>query len=345
MVMKKAFYTVVVITILALSLIPACTAAVPDTTPAPQKITLNFVDQWKLDHFVVKNVMEVFAEIEKRSKGRLEIIRTGGAEIIPAADQLTACGKGSIDMVVGATTYFAGVVPEAAILGLPVVPWNFNTEFKLSYAVGDDLDKIFQKKVNVKCLLSSYCPCGMYIFTNTKEVTSVADMKGLKIRTIGGLDSLLLDALGAVPTRVASAEVYSAAERGIIDGGSRPTAAVIDWKEYEVWKYMVKTPLSFQPLCQFFINLDTWNKLPSDIQKLLIDTPLAISPSWLKYYEDTENAAIAALAAKGVKVVDLKPDEIKKWQSIPVPVAEAYFLKQNPENGQLLLDELKTAAK
>jgi hypothetical protein len=91
---RKAVY--IVLAVWLLSWMPAY--GVASSTAAPgKKITLKFVDQWKQDHHVVGKSIELFNEIGKRSKERLEIIRVGGPEVIPAAEQLTYCGKGAVD--------------------------------------------------------------------------------------------------------------------------------------------------------------------------------------------------------------------------------------------------------
>ncbi len=340
---RKALY--LVLAVLLLSSISAYGASSPAPQPA-KKITLKFVDQWKPDQYCVAKGLELFNEIGKRSKGRLEIIRAGGPEVIPAADQLTYCGKGAVDLLIGGSaSYYKGLVPEAQILGLPVVPWNFDNVAKLTAAVTDSLDKIYEKKTNTRSLALDFGSCNIWVFTKTKMVNSIDGMKGLKIRSPGGLESLLLEALGSAATRIASSEIYTSAERGIIDGASRPAQAVLDWREYEVWKYIITTPLCFMMTGSILVNVDSFNKLPNDLQRLMLDTIREQQGDYLKHFKDLEMKAISQMAGKGTKVVDLKPEDAAKWHGIAAPVAEKYFLKECPDNGKMLLDKLKAAAK
>jgi TRAP-type transport system periplasmic protein len=335
---KKGILIVALLGILAFGLMPAY-------AQAPGKITLKFVDAYKADQYTVVKFLDFFNEIGKRSNGRLEIIRAGGPEVIPMQDQLTACGKGAIDIVLANPNYYAGVVPEGLILGLPAVFWDFSNALKYTNGVIDDLDKIYRKKTNVMIVPGSYSIGGIYILTKSKAVTSAADMKGMKIRTYGGYDAILLDAFGAAATRVAPAEIYTAAERGVIDGASRPAQSVIDWREYEVWKYFTKTPSSFMIAGLVAMNVDRFNKLPADLQTLMMDMCRESGPAIGKYFENKENEAIAFLASKGVQMVDLKPGEKAQWESIPAAAVEQYYLKQAGEGGKALLDKLKAIAK
>jgi TRAP-type C4-dicarboxylate transport system substrate-binding protein len=336
---RKTVHIVVVLAVLSLSLIPVYATAA-------EKITLKFVDPWKPTQYTVLKYVELFKEIGRRSQGRLEIIRAGGSEIIPGRDQLTVCGKGGIDLIVANPNYFAGVVPEGIILGLPVVDWDFQNLLKLTDGVADDLAEIYLKKANVRVVSGFLSAGGMYILSKTRPVSSVDDLKGLKVRTYGGYDAKVLEALGATPTRVASPEIYTAAERGTIDGGGRPAQAVLDWREYEVWKYMTKTPYSYYVAGLIMFNVDIFNKLPGDLQKLIVDTCKELGPEVNKYFERQENESLAELASKGLQLVDLKPGELTKWQSIPRPVAEDYFLGRcGSDDCKRLLEKVKAAAK
>jgi TRAP-type C4-dicarboxylate transport system substrate-binding protein len=336
--MRKSAYIIVGVAVVLFSLMPVYGAA-------PAKITLKFVDAYKPDHFGTLRYMQLFNEIGKRSNGRLEIIRAGGTEMIPMQDQLTICGKGGIDLLNVNPNYYSGIVPEGIVLGLPAVSWDFRNSVNLINTVIDDLDKLYRKKANVCIMPGSYTVTGIYILTKNKPVTGADDMKGLKIRTYGGYDEVLLNAFGAAAVRVDPAEIYTAAERGVIDGASRPAQSVIDWREYEVWKYLTKTPSSFMIAGLISVNVDTFNKLPADLQKIIVDTFKEETPNVLKYFEDKEKEAIAFVANKGIKMVDLKPGELAKWQSVPATASEQYFIKKCPESGKPLLDKLRAAAK
>ena len=311
----------------------------------PKKITLKFVDQWKPDQWIVVRAMKLFNEISQRSNGRLEIMRAGGPEVIPPREQLNYCGKGAIDIVLAPASYYKGVIPESVILGLPVVDWNFDNVLKLTHAITPDLDRIYQKKTNTRSLMFAFSPGNIYVVTKAKALHTIDDMKGLKIRSPGGLEDLLLKEFGSAPTKIASSEIYTAAERGTIDGAVRPAQAVLDWREYEVWRYLLSRPLCFMMMGSIMINNDSFNKIPADLQKLMFDTIKERENDSLAYFRDLDSKAIHEISSKGVKVADLNPGEVAKWQSTGVRVAEKYFLEQCPENGKLLVDELKAAAK
>ena len=359
----RLFVGLLIVSLLAAPLISACSqpaptqapkpaaspttspaaAPKPSPTPSAAPIVLKAVDGWKPDYFVTLKFREMADQINKKAAGQMEIKYVGGPEVIAANDQMTACGAGTIDMFVSAHVYYSGLVPESAILGLPVVVWDFNNAAKLLMALKDDLDKIYQEKAKVKYMMT-LSPMKMGIFTSKKPVASVDDMKGLLIRTMGGWDAAALKSLGAAPTNVASTEIYTAAQRGTIDGGSRPITAIEEWKEQEVWKNMTTTPIGFLLGGNWWINLATYNKLPPNLQKLLDDTAAEQQPLMVKYFDGEDQARIKRLAGFGVNMVDLKSGEADKWNNTLAAAANNYFMGVAPARGQALIDKLKAAA-
>ena len=240
------------------------------------------------------------------------------------------------------SAYFSGIVLEVGIIGLNVAVWHYNNYPTLRDAIRPGLNKIMEEKTNTT-YLTFFTPHPMAIFTAKVPVRKVDDLKGLKIRSPGGMGAALVEAVGAAVTKIPSPEIYTAAERGVIDGAVRPRPAVIDYKEDEVWNYMMFTYLNFNP-SDTFINLDTFNKLPANLRKLLVDTAEEWNRDMVKFYMDSEDEAIKALASKGVEMVDLEPAEVTKWNALLADASERYFLKVAPEHGPELIKTLKSAA-
>jgi len=98
---------------------------------------------------------------------------------------------------------------------------------------------------------------------------SIADIKGKKIGATG-MNANLMKALGAVPVVVAATETYSALERKTIDGAmANPTyGATYKWEAVcpYYYNYLFGCGLPFVA-----INIDSWNKIPADIQQMFSD--------------------------------------------------------------------------
>jgi TRAP-type C4-dicarboxylate transport system substrate-binding protein len=363
---KRVFAGLLVLSLLAMALGGACAKpaptpapspkpAAPPTAPAPspaapapsptpaQKITLSAVGPWKADHKLILLFKELLTDVNKRAAGQLEIQYKGGPELIAANDQLTACGEGRVNMFYAPVSYYQGIVPEYGIMGLNVVDWTYENHPKLRESFKEDIIKITEKKTGTT-LLAQFHPLPLWLFTTKKPIKKVADLKGLKIRTAGGWDAAALQALGTAPVNIASGEIYTSAMQGVIDGGSRPIDSMVDWKEYEVFKYMVSIPIYFNSGGNLWMNLDSYKKLPDGLKKILLDAVTEWDLKAVKQYRINEQESLKFIQAQGVQVVDLDPGEADKWKSTLAAAAEPYFLKVSPEYGQMLINKLKAAA-
>ena len=99
-------------------------------------------------------------------------------------------------------------------------------------------------------------------------IRKVADLKGMKVR-VPGTEAPHVKAMGGVPVSVPGPEVYLALERGIIDADFHPWETAYSYKWYEVAKYHIKADLYIAGVFICAMNLNTWNKLPADVQKVI----------------------------------------------------------------------------
>ena len=106
------------------------------------------------------------------------------------------------------------------------------------------------------------------LFLRNKKVTKLEDMAGLKIESVAGPPTALVEALKAVPIAVRTPDLYMALNAGQIDGMFSGPDSTASYKRYEPCKYQVKIP-GFAGAWVALMNMNTWNKLPPDIQKII----------------------------------------------------------------------------
>lgn len=124
-------------------------------------------------------------------------------------------------------------------------------------------DKRLQEKFKAKAL--TLWPFGPQVFYCNKPIKSIADFKGLKIRSFTPTMSAMLQNLGATPVTLAFSEVYSALGNGVVDCGVTSANSGNSGKWPEVTQYFY--PLSVSGSVQgHFVNLEFWNKLKPEQQ-------------------------------------------------------------------------------
>jgi tripartite ATP-independent transporter DctP family solute receptor len=145
------------------------------------------------------------------------------------------------------------------------------------------------------------------ITTSTKPITEPADLRGLKIRVpVSALWTSLFKSLGAAPTGINFAEVYSALQTKVVDGQENPPAIISAAKLYEVQKYCSLTNHMWDGWW-FLVNRRAWSQVPPDIQETV---SRIINATALAEREDVarqNEALLGDLAAKGLVFNDVDP--------------------------------------
>jgi len=289
-------------------------------------------------------------QLEKASKGQIEIERYFGGTLVKGMDAWNAAKTGVADMAWCAMGYWPGMAPLTEIMQLPFIP------FKDAQQASGILRKLynkfpeFQKEYEDVHVLVNYT-AGLYrLLTTKKQIKTLEDLKGLKIRALGGPQTDAMKALGAVPTLVPFPEVYLAMQKGVLDGTLTPIGACEIFNFHEVGKYMTHVIIATAPFA-IIMNKDKWNSLPPDVQEGINKECDYCMCRWLgRHYsdalDDEGNKEIAEYAKKtGHELVNytLPPEELARWQKIGGrPLWDAWVKRVSAKGlpGQAVLDEL-----
>jgi TRAP-type C4-dicarboxylate transport system substrate-binding protein len=288
--------------------------------------------------------------LEAATGNQIKIERYFGETLVKGMDAWNATKTGVADMGWCAMGYWPGMAPLTEIMQLPFIP------FKSAEQASGILRKLynkfpeFQKEYQDVHVLVNYT-AGLYrLLTTKKQIKTLEDMKGLKIRALGGPQTDGMKALGAVPTLVPFPETYLAMQKGVLDGTLTPIGACEIFNFHEVGNYMTDVIIATAPFA-IIMNKDKWNSLGPDIQKAIDSECGYDACRWLgKNYsdalDDAGNKEIAEYEAKtGHKLVHytLPPDELARWQEVGgKPLWDAYVKKVTAKGlpGQAVLDEL-----
>jgi TRAP-type C4-dicarboxylate transport system substrate-binding protein len=154
-------------------------------------------------------------------------------------------------------------------------------------------------------------------------VTKLEDMKGRKIGGSGRNIPVYIKATGAIPVSNVVAEKYEMLQRGVTEGEVMSFFMMTDYKIYEVVKYLYSVSVNRAVTNAFCIHKDSWNAIPEDIQKIMLEEAVAtekwecqMEPQWME-----EN--FKKWRDAGVKIGTLPREEVVKW---------AELIKDHPQN-------------
>lgn len=173
-----------------------------------------------------------------------------------------------------------------------------------------------------------------------KQITKVADMKGMKIRVSNDpIMQAMVQALGATPSPVSMAEIYTSLQNGTIDGAEQPTANYYSNKFQEVGPNFILDGHTLGAI-EVVVDDDSWNtKLTANQQQVLLDAGKVASEYCHKISEQKENETLEKLKAEGCVITEV-PDKTE-WQNACKPIADKYATGDLADTYQKILDLAK----
>jgi len=162
-----------------------------------------------------------------------------------------------------------------------------------------------------------------------KPVANINDIKGLKIRTGGGVAEAVANAIGASAFVKPAPESYELLKSGVADGVFFPLESVVSFKLDTVLEQATLFPGGmYSSAFGFFMNEDKWNKLPKADQ----DAILKLSGEHLarlagQSWDDADKRGLEALQKSGVKIVHANPAFVAEVQKRSAPIVDDWITK------------------
>ena len=246
-----------------------------------QETTLRVVSAFAENTTYVKNLLPMVQRLNAEGKGSLQLNFIGGPKAMPPFEVGNAVRTGVVDMAMTTGAFYTNIMPEADALKLTQLP---GPELRKNGAI-DLVNRIWNEKANMQYLgrVIDYTPFHLYL---TKKIDK-ADLTGLKLR-ITPVYREFFQALGATVVQTPPGEVYTALERGVVDGYGWPINGIFDFNWHEKTKFRVD-PGFYSAEVSLVMNLDKWKALNAKQRELLMKHVIALenaNDSWKKVNED-----------------------------------------------------------
>ncbi len=285
---------------------------------ASKQIVIRYAGGMSLQHHITKT-MEYFAKlVEERTGGQVKIELYTAATLFSHKDLPMAVATGAVDFAELDSSMMGGL-SEAA--GVSTMSFLFR-DWKHTLQIHNDAQKLVDEELQAQgTRLIFWMPYGKDIapLTVKKQINSLEDLKGLKIRGIGEISSRWLEASGASSTYIASPEVYQALATQAIDGAMSGWGTYYDRKWYEAGKYILGETFNY---CMFVTvaNLKKWNELPKEVQDIIMQAGEEAQNWDASVVEQKDEEYIAQLKGKGIVINQLSDSERERWRNLMKPI-------------------------
>jgi TRAP-type C4-dicarboxylate transport system substrate-binding protein len=289
---------------------------------AAQETTLRLVSAFAENGIYVQRLQPWIQKFNAEGKGVLQLNFIGGPKAIPTFEVGNAVKTGVVDMALATGAFYTNVMPEADFLKLTrvsIAEQRRNGAF-------DAINKVWNEKANMQYLARMVEDQPFHIYTNKK--IDKPDLSGLKIR-ITPVYRDFFQALNANVVTTAPGEVYTALERGVVDGYGWPIGGIFDLNWQEKTKYRID-PGFYDAEVSLIMNLPAYRRLTQAQRDYLQRQLLALEAEngfWSRY--TTEEVARQQKA--GIETIKFDAATSRAFVEKAYGVGWASAEKQSPE--------------
>ncbi|HKX40532.1 MAG TPA: TRAP transporter substrate-binding protein [Burkholderiaceae bacterium] len=267
-------------------------------------------------------VMHMSEDLSKATGGKDSIKIFADSALGSEKDTVEQVKIGALDMVRVSSASFHGIVPESVIPSLPFLFRDIEHFRKTMYGPqGDKILAAFDKAGFIGLALYESGARSVYA---KKPIKSLADMKGVKIRVQpSDLMVSLVGAMGASPTPMPFAEVYTGLKTGLLDAAENNYPSYDEAKHYESAPVYSETMHVMTPEVLVF-SKKVWDTLSKDEQAAIRKAAKDSVPYYVKLWEPKEKDAKAAVIKGGAKVVSASEIDRKGFVEAEKPVWDKF---------------------
>lgn len=261
--------------------------------------------------------------VEEKTNGSIEVEVFPDSQLGGERDIIEGIQLGTIEGGPIGSAVMANFVPSFNLWSLPFIfPTREDSHRILDGPLGEATLKDLE---DIGIIGFGFWESGIRNLTNNEEeIVSPDQLKGLKIRTLENEIQLdLWTELGASPTPMAFAELFSALQQGVVDGQENPYSVIAAANFYEVQKYITETEhlIGVNP---FLVNKEWYESLTEEEQTAIKEAALE-ARDFQREEKAKEDAEFKAqLIEEGMEIRELTPEERQVWVESAKPVIDKY---------------------
>lgn len=291
-------------------------------TAAAEPIVLKGVTPWQAD-YDLSQAFFIFKElVDERLGGKLEIQYLGGPEVQQPNDQFDALRNGVVDVILGAAAYYRAEVPMAAAVQFsrkPPSELRKSGYFEIMKEIHAEKDVVYLANT------AGANKFRMYLLNKVEK----PDFSGLAIR-VSPVYLPMVQALGGTPATIAPGEVYTALERGTIQGYGWTYTGIGTFGWDEKTKYVIDHPF-YSLDGALLVNKAAYDALPDDVKQALDEIAVELEKRVEEFFAGKFETEDAELREKGIEFLRFSDDDAAKFLDTAYKAGWDDFLAKNKQ--------------
>lgn len=277
-------------------------------------------------HPQVTQFVPKFVElVEKKSDGRIQVRTFEGGEMVKQQFVATAVPQGTIDISLTTLDNWSGRIPEVSALASPLWTWPLERA-RDELVPGEPIHEYFNAQLaEANTIMLAMFDIGPPVLSTTFEVKEPEDLQGKTMRVYSKGAGQVMQAFGAAPTTIGVGEVYSALQRGTVDGAMGGLGGAVGLKHYEVTDHMFAPMGALGTLVHAYVmNKEKLESLPPELQDVVMESAAEARNHMQQYVIDSYDELLGVVRDQGNEVVKLEPGSERwdKWRAAQTPLIE-----------------------
>ena len=339
--MKKKVLLIPLVLLLAMGLVVSSCRAPAPAPPAPappvKPIELTIALGSPPGHTNTVTWENWAKEVEEATNGRVKFKTFIGGALLKEPEICDGLLKGIADAGNFLPAFTPGRFVVLEAFELPGVGPSSGTSSSL--AMWEAYKKLKPAEYDQLKMLWCASPGSAHIGTVKKPIRTLEDLKGMEIRG-SGITKNALDVLGAVGVAIPMPETPIALEKGIVEGVAHTFETIVTEKFGDYFKYNTMCYIYSAFRFHAAMNLDTWNALPADIQKIIDEVSDGYAKKHGELMDINHERGWQACQEKGIEIIQLSPDEYARWLERWAPLRDKWVADMEAKGlpGQEYLD-------
>ena len=280
------------------SLISVAAIGLAIATSSSSATELKMLTAWGANHSGTANMAYGYIKLVDDMSGGKISIKPSGPEVVPGGKQLQPVASGVFDLIYTHGLYHTGTTG----IGAAIDAVNGDIEKRRTSGIWEWVDKHYQETQNLKILSIPTATTGFRFFLK-RDMDPAKKLDGTKIRALPSYNKIVAS-LGGTAVVIPFGELYSAAEKGVIDGLVWPSVGAVGFKFHEVAPYLAE-PAFGTVSYLIMMNLDKWNSLDAETQTILLKAGHKLEQDTVGVFNallEEENAAMMSAGAKKTSI-------------------------------------------
>jgi TRAP-type C4-dicarboxylate transport system substrate-binding protein len=297
---------------------------------------LRLSHQWSQQD-VRHKVAQIVADEVAAADVDLEIRIFGSSSLFKPREQYTPLSRGQLDMAVLPLSYAGGQQPSYNLTLMPGLVKNHDHAARMNDSPFMEAIEAKMAEDEVMVLVHGYLAGG---FAGTEEcITAPGDVEGKQMRAAGKAFEQMLAGAGASIASMASSEIYTAMQTGVLDAANTSSSSFVSYRIYE--QVACYTPAGdvalwfmYQPL---LMNKTTFEGLTEPQQEALLAASEKAEAYYLEEAKSQDANSVKVFEEAGVEIAYMTQEEFDEWRAIAQETSYKAFVDE-VSDGQELLD-------